>query len=164
SDADLVLGYLDKDYFLGGKMRLGKDAAFKAIREKIAKPLGMDIIEAAAGIYRIINSHMSDLIRKATVERGYDPRDFTLFAYGGAAAVHAARYAAELGVKQVVVPLTASVHGAMGLISSDVVYEYGKSDHLLVPGDVDRINANFSQLVGKAIADLRSAGFEERAV
>ena len=164
SDADLVLGYLNEDYFLGGKMRLSKEAAFNAIQEKIAKPLGMDVIEAASGIYRIINSHMSDLIRKATVERGYDPRDFTLFAYGGAAAVHAARYAAELGVKQVVVPLTASVHGAMGLISSNVVYEYGKSDHLLVPGDLDRINANFSLLVDKALADLRSTGFQQREI
>lgn len=164
SDADLVLGYLNEDYFLGGKMRLSKEAAFDAIQNKIAKPLGMDVIEAAGGIYRIINSHMSDLIRKATVERGYDPRDFTLFAYGGAAAVHAARYAAELGVRQVIVPLTASVHGAMGLISSDVVYEYGKSDHLLVPGDLDRINTNFSVIVNKAIADLRAAGFEERAI
>ena len=164
SDADLVLGYLNEDFFLGGKMRLSKDAAFNAIQEKIARPLGMDVIEAASGIYRIINSHMSDLIRKATVERGYDPRDFTLFAYGGAAAVHAARYAAELGVKQVVVPLTASVHGAMGLISSNVVYEYGKSDHLLVPGDLDRINANFSLLVEKALADLRSTGFQQREI
>lgn len=164
SDADLILGYLNEDYFLGGKIRLSKETAFKAIEEKIARPLGMDVIEVASGIYRIINSHMSDLIRKATVERGYDPRDFTLFAYGGAAPVHAARYAAELGVRQVVVPLTASVHGAMGLIGSDVVYEYGKSDHLIVPGDLDRINANFSLLVGKAIADLRSAGFDERII
>ena len=164
SDADLILGYLNEDYFLGGKIRLSKEAAFKAIEEKIARPLGMDVIEVASGIYRIINSHISDLIRKATVERGYDPRDFTLFAYGGAAPVHAARYAAELGVRQVVVPLTASVHGAMGLIGSDVVYEYGKSDHLIVPGDLDRINANFSLLVGKAITDLRSAGFDERII
>ena len=164
SDADLVLGYLNEEYFLGGKMRLSKEAAFQAIEQKIAKPLGMDVIETASGICQIINSHMSDLIRKATVERGYDPRDFTLFAYGGAAPVHAGRYAAELGVRQVIVPLTASVHGAMGLIGSDVVYEYGKSDHLIVPGDLERINANFLFLVAKAIADLRSAGFEEQAI
>jgi N-methylhydantoinase A len=164
SDADLVLGYLNPDYFLGGKLRLHKETALTAVERRIAKPLGMDVIEAASGIYRIINSHMGDLIRKATVERGYDPRDFTVFAYGGAAAVHAARYAAELGVKQVIVPLTASVHGAMGLISSDVVYEYGKSDHLLVPADLDRINGIFSCLVAEAITDLRSAGFNEGAI
>jgi N-methylhydantoinase A len=124
----------------------------------------MSPVEAASGIYRIANSHMSDLIRKATVERGYDPRNFTLFAFGGAAPMHAGRYAADLGIKQVVVPLTASVHGATGLISSDVVYEYGKSDHVLVPAPLDRIQANFSGLLERAYADLRAAGFEDRDI
>lgn len=159
SDADLVLGYLNENYFLGGRMRLNKEAALEAIREKIARPLGMDEVEAAGGIYRIANSHMSDLIRKATVEKGHDPRNFVLFAFGGAGPVHASRYAAELGVGEVIIPVTASVHGATGLISSDVVYEYGKSDHLLVPADLSRLNANFSTLLGKAVMDLRSAGF-----
>lgn len=75
-----------------------------AIREKIAAPLRMTEAEAANGIYRIANSHMSDLIRKATVEKGHDPRNFVLFAFGGAAPVHASRYAAELGVRPVVIP------------------------------------------------------------
>jgi N-methylhydantoinase A len=161
SDADLVLGYLNEDYFLGGKMRLYKDPAVKALEEKIATPLGMTLVEAASGIYQIINSHMSDLIRKATVERGYDPADFTLFAFGGAAPAHAGRYAAELGVKQVVIPLTASVHGATGLVSSDVVYEYGKSDHLLVPTEPERVNAIFTSLVSRALKDLKRAGFKD---
>jgi N-methylhydantoinase A len=161
SDADLVLGYLNENYFLGGRMSLCKMAAVSAIREKIAKPLGMDDIKAASGIYRIANSHMSDLIRKATVEKGHDPRNFVLFAFGGAGPVHASRYAAELGIKEVIIPITASVHGATGLISSDVIYEYGKSDHLLVPADLARLNANFSTLVGKAVAELRLAGFKD---
>lgn len=160
SDADLVLGYLNEEYFFGGKMKLQKEKALRALEEKIGKPLGMTPVEAASGIYRITNSHMSDLIRRATVERGYDPRDFTLFAFGGAAPVHAGRYARDLGIKHVVVPLTASVHGATGLISSDVVYEYGKSDHLFVPSDVRRVNANFAALLDKAQNDLRAAGFK----
>lgn len=164
SDADLVLGYLNENYFLGGRMKLDKERALKAIEENIAGPLEMSAVEAASGIYRIANSHMSDLIRKATVERGYDPRNFTLFAFGGAGPVHASRYAAELGIRQVVVPLTASVHGATGLISSDVAYEYGKSDHLLVPAEVKRINANFSVLLEKAFADLRSSGFKDEDI
>jgi N-methylhydantoinase A len=164
SDADLVLGYLNEKYFLGGRMSLDKAAAFKAIHDNIAEPLGMDDVEAASGIYRIANAHMSDLIRKATVEKGHDPRHFTLFAFGGAGPVHAGRYASELGIKEVVIPVTASVHGATGLISSDVIYEYGKSEHLLVPADLNRVNANFSTLVGKALADLRSAGFAEKDV
>ena len=164
SDADLVLGYLNEDCFLGGKMRLDKDRALKILEEKIARPMDMTVTQAASGIYRIINSHMSDLIRRSTVERGYDPRQFTLFAFGGAAAVHAGRYAAELGVKEIVVPLTASVHGATGLVSSDVVYEYGKSDHLFVPADVIHINETFSGLIAKAHANLRSAGFDDRDI
>jgi len=164
SDADLVLGYLNSDYFLGGRMRLAKTKTLDAIREKIAKPLKMTEVEAAAGIYRIANAHMSDLIRKATVEKGHDPRNFVLFAFGGAAPVHASRYAAELGIRQVVIPLTASVHGATGLISSDVAYEYGKSDHVVVPVDLQRVNENFAGLLQKAYVDLRAAGFTERDV
>jgi N-methylhydantoinase A len=124
----------------------------------------MSATQAASGIFRIINSHMSDLIRRSTVERGYDPRAFTLFAFGGAAAIHAGRYAAELGIKEIVVPLTASVHGATGLVSSDVVYEYGKSDRLFVPADVKHVNETFSALVIKAITNLRSAGFKDNDI
>jgi N-methylhydantoinase A len=101
SDADLVLGYLNPDYFLGGRMKLNKGKTMEAIGTRIAKPLKMTEVEAAAGIYRIANSHMSDLIRKATVEKGHDPRNFVLFAFGGAAPVHASRYAAELGINLV---------------------------------------------------------------
>ena len=159
SDADLALGYLNENYFLGGRMRLDKNAAFQAIEQKIATPLGIDVVDAASGIYRIATAHMSDLIRKATVERGHDPRNFVLFAYGGCAPVHAGRYAAQLGIKKVIVPLTASVHGATGLISSNVVYEYGKSDHLIVPADLNRVNANFASLIARGQRDLREAGF-----
>src|SRR4029450_1840486 len=151
----------NENYFLGGRMKLNKAKTLTSMREKIAQPLKMSEVEAASGIYRIANSHMSDLIRKATVEKGHDPRNFVLFAFGGAGPVHAGRYAADLGIKEVVIPVTASVHGATGLISSDVIYEYGKSDHLLVPADLARLNANFSTLVGKAVADLRLAGFKD---
>jgi len=161
SDADLVLGYLNENYFLGGKIRLDKEAAARVIAEKIAAPLGMSTIEAAGGIYRIANAHMSDLIRRATVERGHDPRKFVLFAFGGAGPVHAGRYTGDLGIKQVVIPLTASVHGATGLISSDVLYEYGRSDHLIAPFDLKRLNHNFSILIAQARRDLASRGFKE---
>jgi N-methylhydantoinase A len=161
SDADLILGYLNENYFLGGRMKLDKAKTLEAIGEKIAKPLKMSEVEAASGIYRIANSHMSDLIRKATVEKGHDPRNFVLFAFGGAAPVHAGRYAAELGIRQVIIPLTASVHGATGLISSDVAYEYGKSDHVVVPVAPARVNENFAGLLQRALDDLNAAGFKE---
>lgn len=160
ADADVVLGYLNPDYFLGGRMRLDKQAAVKAIEERIAKPLGISAIEAATGIYRITNAHMADIARRATLERGYDPRNFVLFAIGGASAAHAARYAAELGVREVVVPPTASVHGAMGLTSSDVVFEAGVSDRVIFPPDLGRLNANFGRLVARATADLRAMEFD----
>jgi N-methylhydantoinase A len=161
SDADLVLGYLNENYFLGGRMKLNRAKALEAIRERIAKPLTISEVEAASGVYRIANSHMSDLIRKATVEKGHDPRNFVLFAFGGAAPVHASRYAADLGIRQVVIPLTASVHGATGLISSDVIYEYGKSDHVVVPVAPARVNENFAGLMQRALKDLNAAGFDE---
>jgi N-methylhydantoinase A len=164
SDADLVLGYLNENYFLGGRMKLNKAKTLATVEQKIAKPLKMTAVEAASGIYRIANSHMSDLIRKATVEKGHDPRNFVLFAFGGAAPVHASRYAAELGVRQVVVPLTASVHGATGLISSDVVYEYGKSEHLLLPVEPARVNNIFSELLERAYKDLAAAGFAQNEI
>lgn len=160
SDADLVLGYLNENYFLGGKIPLSKEAAVRAIAERTAAPLGLSTIEAAAGIYRIANAHMSDLIRRATVERGHDPRKFVLFAFGGAAPVHAGRYTEDLGIKQIVIPLTASVHCATGLISSDILYEYGRSDHLIAPFDVERLNQNFSGLIAQARRDLESRGFK----
>jgi N-methylhydantoinase A len=159
SDADLVLGYLNEDCFLGGRMKLDRTKALAIIEEKIARPIKMTVAEAASGVYRITNSHMSDLIRRATVERGYDPREFTLFAFGGAAPVHAGRYAADLGIREVVVPLTASVHSAAGLVSSDVVYEYGKSERLAVPAELERVRDNFAGLLRRATESLNAAGF-----
>ena len=164
SDADLILGYLNEDCFLGGRMKLDKARALKVLEEKIARPMQMTIGEAASGIYRITNGHMSDLIRRATVERGYDPRQFTLFAFGGAAPVHAGRYAAELGIREVVVPLTASVHSAAGLVSSDVIYNFGRSERLSVPADLKRVREIFSGLVQRALASLSAAGFHDNTI
>jgi N-methylhydantoinase A len=160
SDADLILGYLNEECFLGGRMRLDKTRALKVLEEKIGLPMQMTVAEAASGIYRVANGHMSDLIRRATVERGYDPRQFTLFAFGGAAPVHAGRYAAELGIKEIVVPLTASVHSAAGLVSSDVIYNLGRSERLSVPANLRHVREVFSGLVQQAQASLHSAGFQ----
>jgi N-methylhydantoinase A len=158
-DADLILGFLDDKYFLGGRMSLDKEAARRAIGEKIAKPLGMSVVQAASGIYRITNAHMADLVRKATVERGYDPREFVLFVVGGAGSIHAGRYAAELGIRQVVIPMTAAVGGALGVITSDVAFEYGRSDRAPFPADLQRVNANFGALIARGEADLAAMNF-----
>jgi N-methylhydantoinase A len=159
SDADLILGYLNENYFFGGRMRLDKEAAWRALDEKIAAPLGMSVVEAASGIFRITNAHMADLVRRATVERGHDPRNFVLYAYGGAGPVHAGRYAAELGIKEIVIPITSAVQGAMGLISSDVAYEFGMSDQMKFPAEIARMNQNFTSLIDRAQRALGDAGF-----
>jgi N-methylhydantoinase A len=161
ADADLILGYLNENYFLGGRIQLDKPAALEAIESKIARPLNMSVVEAASGIYRITNAHMADLMRRATVERGYDPRDFALFVTGGAAPVHCARYAADLGIKQVIIPATSAVHGGLGLLASDVVFEYGKAARFLFPPDLSVVNDHFAPLMKTAIEDLKRMRFRE---
>jgi N-methylhydantoinase A len=160
TDADLVLGYLNPDFFLGGRMRLNRKAAEEAIGRKVARTLGLSVVQAAAGIYKIACSHSADLIRKISIERGYDPGDFVLFAYGGAGPVHAGMYAQQLGVPRILVPFTASVHCAMGAVCSDIVREYGQSDPMRLPADPDRINVNFEKLEARASDDFRSDRIE----
>ena len=120
TDADVTLGIISADNFLGGKMRADRDAAIDAIREQIAEPLGLSIEQAAAGIRRVVDAHMSDTLREVTVGRGYDPREFVLFAYGGAGPVHCASFAADLGVPRIVIPATSMAHSAYGALASDI--------------------------------------------
>jgi N-methylhydantoinase A len=119
TDADLLLGILDAEAFLGGRMTLDIDAAREAVRRHVADPLGISVPEAAAGIKRIVDGRMGDLLRTVTLERGHDPREFTLYAYGGAGPAHAPAFALEL-VDAVLVPATQSVHSALGAASSDI--------------------------------------------
>ena len=155
TDADVVLGMIDPDYFLGGRIRLNKPKAEAAIREKIAKPLNMSVAEAAAAIRTVVDSKMADLLRNLTLEKGYDPRDFILFAYGGAGPVHCASYGAELNVKAIFVPSTATVHSAYGAVASDVHYSQSLSDPMRTPPffgkasdhlDANRISTNYERL------------------
>jgi N-methylhydantoinase A len=119
TDADLVLGILDPDTFLGGRIRLDVDAAREALRREVAEPLGLSVEEAAAGVKRIVDTRMADLLRTVTIERGYDPREFVLHAFGGAGATHAPAFALDV-VDTVLVPASQSVHSALGAASSDV--------------------------------------------
>ncbi len=119
TDADLVLGIIDAQYFLGGRMKIDVELARKAIEEKIAKPLGMSVLEAAAGIREVANNQMADLLRRVTTWSGHDPRNFALCAYGGAGPTHGHQYASIAGVKTVIVPTTASGHSAFGTVTAD---------------------------------------------
>jgi N-methylhydantoinase A len=119
TDADLVLGILDPARFLGGRLALDMAGAWQAIETHVAKPLGLDVEEAAAGIKRVVDAHMGDLLRRVTIEQGHDPREFVLYAFGGAGATHAPAFALDL-VEEILVPATQSVHSALGAVASDI--------------------------------------------
>ncbi len=134
TDADVVLGYISPDRFLDGRMTLHPDLAYTAIRTHIAAPLfGGDVIAAAAGVRRVIDSQMADLIRKSTLERGHDVRNFAMMAYGGAGPTHAAAYGFESGCREIVIPAIATVHSAFGAVLSDVRFSLRHSDPMVLP-------------------------------
>ena len=127
TDANLVLGRLAPDRFLGGEMRLHRDAALAAIRERVAIPLGLDPVHAAYGIVRIANANMERALRVSSAERGYDPRDFALIAFGGAGPLHAAALAPAVGVPWVLVPEAPGVFSALGLLVADIRHDLVRS-------------------------------------
>jgi N-methylhydantoinase A len=148
TDANLVLGILSERGLLGGRKPLRRDLAEQAIREHIAEPLGLSTEDAAAAIYEIQNAQAGDLLRQSVVEVGHDPRDFTVYAFGGGGPAHCAGYARELGVREIVVPLgpIASAFSAYGLAASDVTLTAETSDPSRFPADPERVAANFARL------------------
>ncbi|MBI2917641.1 MAG: hydantoinase/oxoprolinase family protein [Chloroflexi bacterium] len=126
TDASVVLGFLDPDYFAGGLVKLDGDAAHRAV-EKIASPLGMDILNAALGIHRVVNANIADQIRVATIKRGYDTRDFCLVAGGGAGPVHGGVLAGELSIPWCVVPAMPGAFSAAGLLVAPVEHENSRT-------------------------------------
>jgi N-methylhydantoinase A len=148
TDANLVLGILTERGLLGGRKALDAERSAAAIRTYVAEPLGLSVEDAAAAIYAIQNAQTGDLLRKAVVEAGHDPREFALYAFGGAGPAHCAAYAAEVGVRQVVVPLgqVASAFSAYGLAASDIVLAAEFSDPSAFPMDPVRVEKNFADL------------------
>jgi N-methylhydantoinase A len=162
TDALVVLGLLDPEYFFGGRKRLKRVLAVEAIRERIARPLDLDLLEAASGIYEVVTAKMSDLIRKVTVESGFDPREFVLLAYGGASPAHAALYGAEIGVREVIIPHAAPVFSALGVALADLLYTFARSEPLPLLPDapvIQRFNAIFEELEGRALETVAASGF-----
>lgn len=156
TDAALALGYLDPAYFLGGRLALDREAALASFAP-LARQLGLGVIETASGAARVVEHQMADLIRKVTVQKGYDPRDFVVFAYGGAGPVHAGVYARELGAQSVVVPLggVCSLWSALGAASADLLHIHETVDIQAGPFDPVRVAATFARLEGQGIAQLR---------
>jgi N-methylhydantoinase A len=127
TDADLVLGYLNKDYFLGGTMQLDLEAARQALENHIAKPLNISIEEAAMGIHRIVNENMANAARVHILEKGYDPRFYSMLAFGGAGPVHAFQTARLLNSPQLIIPVGAGVVSALGFLVSPIASEQIRS-------------------------------------
>ena len=164
TDVFMLIGYMDPNIFLGGTMHLDPDNARRVFDEKIARPLGMGVEEAAFGIYRIATAQISDLIHEITVERGLDPRDFVLHAFGGSCGIVAGMFGAELNVKKMVVPYTASVNCAFGLVSADIVHEYSLTRLLPVPSPPEAINEIYEPMIEQARRQLREEGFSGEKV
>jgi N-methylhydantoinase A len=160
TDADLVLGILNPRYFLGGRKLLNTDSARRALSEKIGKHLGMSTEEAAMAVFTIQNAQTADLLHKAVVQQGYDPRDFMLYAFGGAGPVHACFYGKEIGVSEVFVPLgpTAGAFSAFGLAASDVILTGELSDPANFPAKAEAINKNFERLEREVRARIDAQG------
>ncbi|HWI35201.1 MAG TPA: hydantoinase/oxoprolinase family protein [Burkholderiales bacterium] len=163
TDAQLVLGYLDAENFAGGRMTLDKAAATQAI-ESLGKQIGMSAMECAAGACRIVELHMADIIRKVTVEKGFDPRDFVLFAFGGAGPAHAAVFARELGVKKVIVPQrkAASTWCAFGAAAADVLHIFEHTEIMPTPVAAKRINDQLDALETRAKQLMKGEGIEAK--
>lgn len=171
TDADLVTGWLNANFFLGGKIRLNYLAAERAIGEQVAKPLGLDLVAAANGIVKIANSQMVEALRLVTVSRGEDPRHYVMVAFGGAGPVHAAQLAQELKIPRVLVPPAPGVASAMGLLVSDLKRDYIQSRLAnLEEIEVSEVHSRFEAMEEAARQEMKEEGFSagevqcERAV
>jgi N-methylhydantoinase A len=163
TDVMLLIGYMEPSHFLRGSMTLDADNTRRIFKEKIADPLGVSVEEAAIGIYRIAAAQITDLIRTITVERGLDPRDFVLHAFGGTCGMLASAFGEELAVRRIVIPYTASVNCAFGLVTADVRHEYSTTTTLPSDAAVEDVNALFAPLIDEARKQLEAEGFSGEA-
>ncbi len=164
SDAHTVLGRLDPDRFLGGRMKLDRDAAV-AVVEKLAGELGLGVPETAEGILTIANSNMARAIRSRTIEKGHDPREFALVAFGGAGPLHAAEVADSLGIPEVLVPPYPGITSAGGLLTSDLKYDQMRTVFQLQGSvEVERLNRELDELEAELRAWLRRDGVPDEGV
>jgi len=165
TDADLILGYLDKDFFAGGKIPLNYERAEKAIKEKIAEPLGMNTIEAAAGMYRVINVNMASGVREVSVKRGHDPREFPLIVAGGAGPVHACLIALELEIPVMIIPKESSIFCAAGMLMSDLKHNFVRTySTRLEDLDLKKFHSLFDEMKEEASKLLGSEHIPEDSI
>lgn len=158
-DANLTLGFLNPAYFLGGEMTLNKTKAESALKEKIADPLNMGVVEAAAGIFTIINAHMAELIRVCAMGVGLAPEEFVIYAFGGTGPIHAAFYARELAIKQVYVFPTSPVFSAFGIAGTDIIQTASFSLGCVLPVEPETLNARVKEYEGALAEAMEMEGF-----
>src|SRR5215469_6501858 len=165
SDADIVLGYLDRQALLGGELRIDMMAAETAIR-RVAAPLGLAVPDAAARIIEIVNGNMAEALRIVSIERGHDPREFALIVFGGAGPVHAAALAAELLIPEIIVPPVPGAFSALGVVASDLKRDYSRTLYAdLATLDPARVAAVLAEMEATASDMLAAAGIpSERRV
>lgn len=159
TDANLLTGRLSADYFLGGQMKLSVERATEAVR-KIAEPFGLSVLEAALGILRLANANMQAALERVSIERGYDPRDFTLVASGGAGALHGATLARELHMRKVIVPRAPGQFSAWGMLMTNLRHDFIRTRLMSCsPSQMPRIAASFSELEDEAQQQFRDEEF-----
>jgi N-methylhydantoinase A len=165
TDANLVLGRLSPSGLLGGEMPLDLDEAARVLEEKIARPLGIGLHEAAEGILSVVNANMIRGIRRVSVERGYDPREFILVPFGGAGPMHGVELAQALNMKEIVVPPHPGISSAVGMLSADVRHDYVQT-HIAVSRDTDvgRIQSIFEDMEAQGTEQLGREGFSGPSV
>ena len=161
TDANLVLGYLNPEYFAGGAMRLHLGVAARAIEARIAQPLGLPLEAAAWGIHAIVNTNMELATRVVSIERGRDPRDLTLVAFGGSGPVHGCRLAQALGIPRVILPAAAGVTAAIGLLAAEVRFDVARTYHRRID-EVDgaRLAAIYDEMTVQAVAVVRESAVD----
>ncbi len=161
TDANLLLGYLDPAYFLGGAQRLDGEAAATAIEEHVARPLGLGPAEAAWGIHQLVTLNMEGAMRVVSIGRGKDPRHFACVAFGGAGPIHGGRLARSLGIRRLIVPFGAGVTSAMGLLIADAMLDLARTFVVrLDDAPWDRVNRLFADIEAEGAARLRETGLQ----
>lgn len=166
TDANLVLGYLQPNAVLGGSVTLDKEKAVQAVQTHIADPLKIDLAHAAFGISAIVNQNMSNAIRRITIEKGYDPRDFTLICAGGAGGMHIIALAEEMGIRTILIPKIASCLCAFGQIISDIKYNYLATQMMIIAPEADLhdLNAKLQELEEQGVQKLLEDGFTDEDI
>ncbi|MBI2203891.1 MAG: hydantoinase/oxoprolinase family protein [Candidatus Rokubacteria bacterium] len=163
TDANVVLGYLNPEQLAGGRLKLRADLARDAITRHVARPLGLSVVEAAHGVRDVANASMARAIRAVTIERGRDPRDFTLVAFGGSGPVHACDVAAALEIRRVLVPVSPGVFTAVGMLASDVEHHFVRAAGGLLgdAGALERARERLAGLRREAVATLAAEGYDD---